>query len=84
MQTYKIEFEKSATKFLSKQEKSTRLRLYKAIYKLPFKGDIKKLQGSNLYRLRVGGVRILYRVDHEIRIVYVDTIDGRGDVYKQI
>lgn len=31
MQTYKIEFEKAAQKFLEKQDKKQRLRLYKAI-----------------------------------------------------
>lgn len=42
MPTYKIIIEKAAQKFLDKQEKDKRIRLYKAIYKLPNGTDIKK------------------------------------------
>jgi mRNA interferase RelE/StbE len=84
MQTYKIELEKAAQKFLDKQNKESRMRLYKAIYKLPDGADIKKLRGCNLYRLRVGNFRILYRVDDKIKVITVDNIDNRGDVYKRL
>lgn len=84
MQTYKIEFKKAAQKFLDKQEKSQRLRLYKAIYKLPSGADIKKLQGHNLYRLRVGNYRILYCIDDDIKIITIENIDSRGDIYKRL
>ncbi len=83
MKTYKIKFEKAAQKFLDKQDKNQRLRLYKAIYKLPNGTDIKKLIGSNLYRLRVGNYRILYAIDEEIRLINIENIDNRGDVYKR-
>lgn len=84
MPTYKIIIEKAAQKFLDKQEKDKRIRLYKAIYKLPNGTDIKKLKGSNLYRLRVGDCRILYTVDGTIRLIDIENIDNRGDVYKRI
>ncbi|MCM1047540.1 MAG: type II toxin-antitoxin system RelE/ParE family toxin [Clostridiales bacterium] len=85
MPTYKIVFEKEAQKFLDKQEKSKRLRLYKAIYKLPQGTDIKKLKGcGNLYRLRVGDCRILYTVDEVIKLIDIENIDNRGDVYKRL
>lgn len=42
MKTYKVRFEKAAQKFLDKQDKNQRLRLYKAIYRLPDGTDIKK------------------------------------------
>ena len=83
MQTYKVEFEKSALKFIEKQDKAQRIRLYKAIYKLPNGTDIKKLQGHNMYRLRVGTYRILYRIDEVIRVITVENIDNRGDLYKR-
>lgn len=83
MKTYKIKFEKAAQKFLDKQDKNQRLRLYKAIYKLPDGTDIKKLNGHNLYRLRVGNYRILYMIDEEIRLINIENIDNRGDVYKR-
>ena len=83
MKTYRINFEKAAQKFLDKQDKSQRLRLYKAIYKLPDGTDIKKLNGHNSYRLRVGNYRILYIVDEEIHLINIENIDNRGDVYKR-
>lgn len=51
--TYKIEIRPKALKFIEKQDKIQRLRIYKAIYNLP-NGDIKKMAGSKKqYRLRV-------------------------------
>lgn len=84
MQIYKIEFEKAAQKFLNKQDKAQRLRLYKAIYKLPNGTDIKKIKGYNLYRLRVGDYRILYSIDEVVKIITIENIDNRGDVYKRL
>ena len=81
---YKIVFEKEAQKFLNKQDKSMRLRIYKAIYKLPDGTDIKKLKGHNLYRLRGGDCRILYTIDEVIKLIDIENIDNRGDVYKKI
>ena len=83
MQIYKIAFEKAAQKFLEKQDKAQRLRLYKAIYRLPEGTGIKKMQGYDLYRLRVGNYRILYRIDDVVRIITIENIDNRGDVYKR-
>lgn len=83
MQSYKVEFEKTALKFLERQDKTQRIRLYKAIYKLPDGADIKKLQGHNLYRLRVGTYRILYCIDEVIKVITIENIDNRGDVYKR-
>lgn len=84
MPIYKIEFEKAALKFLEKQVKEQRLRLYKAIYKLPEGNSIKKLSGNNLYRLRVGNYRVLYTIDHTIRLINIENIDNRGQVYKRL
>lgn len=52
--TYKIRIRPKALKFIERQDKKQRLRIYKAIYKLPF-GDVKKLTNSNdnEFRLRV-------------------------------
>ena len=83
MPIYEIVFKKKAQKFLASQEKSQRLRLYKAIFKLPNEGDIKKLQGSDMYRLRIGPFRVLYIVDHGIKVINVENIDNRGDIYKK-
>lgn len=84
MPIYEVKFEKAAQKFLEKQSKPQRVRLYKAIYKLPEGTDIKKLKGSDLLRLRVGDYRVLYRIEEEIEIITIENIDNRGDVYKRI
>ena len=83
MTIYKIEFEKAALKFLEKQSKQQRVRLYKAIYKLPEGTDIKKLKGNDLYRLRVGNCRIIYSIKNDLKIINIENIDNRGDIYKR-
>lgn len=51
--TYKIIIRPVAIKFIEKQDKKERLRIYKAIYNLP-NGDVKKMVGGkDEYRLRV-------------------------------
>lgn len=51
--TYKIKIRPKAIKFIEKQNKEQKLRIYKAIYNLP-NGDVKKLVGcKNDYRLRI-------------------------------
>ncbi len=39
---YKIYFRKKAMKFIEKQDANQKLRIYRAIKKLPLSGDIKK------------------------------------------
>ena len=74
-----IRYSKQAIKFLQKQDKPTRLRIDAAINKLPI-GDVKKLQGSIYYRLRVGDFRIIF--DRNGNIIHILKIDSRGDSYK--
>lgn len=48
--------------------------------------DIKSMQGDwkGYYRLRVGNNRVIFRIESqiEIRIMYIESIDNRGDIYK--
>ncbi|OKO96030.1 RelE/StbE replicon stabilization toxin [Geobacillus proteiniphilus] len=49
---------------------------------IPPQGDIKKLKGQDgLYRMRIGTYRVLFRIDHDERIIYIEAIGNRGDVY---
>ena len=34
------------------------------------------------YRLRIGDFRVIFWLDQEARIIYVDYIGPRGDIYK--
>lgn len=81
---YKIIIQKTAEKFLRKQNKKTQERLLETIYKLPDGTDIKKLKGHNLYRLRVGDCRIIYSIDKVVKIITIENIDNRGGVYKNL
>ena len=56
---FQIVYSKKALKFLKKQDIPTRKRIVAAIDRLPAEGDIKKLQGVNGYRLRVGTFRTI-------------------------
>ncbi len=50
---YKIQIRPKALKFIEKQDKIQRIRIYNAIYNLP-NGDVKKMVGcKNEFRLRV-------------------------------
>lgn len=84
MMEYTVTFEKAALKFLRKQDKTTQERLMKAVKQLPNGTDIKRLQGyDNLYRTRVGNIRILYSIKETLKIVNIENIDNRGDIYKR-
>ena len=44
--------------------------------------DTRPLAGSALYRLRVGGWRIIYDRQDAVRIIAIEKIKPRGDAYK--
>lgn len=80
--TYKIKIRPKAFKFIEKQDKVQRIRIYKAIYNLP-NGDVKKLAGcKNEYRLRVGDYRIIYELNQNELVIIVTRADNRGQIYK--
>ncbi len=50
---YEIRIKKKARKFIDKQSRNQKIRIYQAISKLP-QGDVKRIQNTNQkYRLRV-------------------------------
>lgn len=79
---YTKRIDRQAKKFIDKQDKLQRKRIYEAIKQLP-KGDVKKLQRyAELYRLRVGTYRIIFHwIENEIVIDIIDA-NNRGDIYK--
>ena len=80
---YQKVIKKKAKKFIDKQDKIQRERIYKAIENLP-SGDIKILQGyETIYRLRVGEYRIIFEWIENKIIITVTDADNRGDVYKK-
>lgn len=79
---YSILFKKSAEKYLDSIQPNVRKRILFAISKLP-EGDVAKLQGySQRFRLRVGGIRIIFDKFEDKLIILVLEIGSRGDIYK--
>ena len=85
---FRIELSRKAAKFYQKADNVTLKRLNLAFLKLsedPFRHhNIKKLSGEleGSFRLRLGGLLIIYSVDDNRKIVYIEVIGFRGDVYK--
>jgi mRNA interferase RelE/StbE len=86
---YEIELSRKAAKFYQKADTATVRRLNAAFDRLaedPFNhNNIKPLSGElqGSFRLRVGNIRIIYSIDDTIKIVYIEVIGFRGDVYKK-
>lgn len=78
----KIEYSKSAVKYINISDKPTKKRLKEAIEKIPL-GDIKKLKGvEDGYRLRVGDLRVLFTITNDT--IYIENILPRGQAYKRL
>nr|AAA64591.1 ORF2 [Bacillus thuringiensis serovar morrisoni] len=73
-------------KFIAKQEKGIQKRIaegLKGLLKIPPEGDIKSMKGyTELYRLRIGTFRILFEINHDEKVIYIQAIGNRGDIYK--
>ena len=77
----KIEYTKDAVKAIGQMDVKTKRRLKSAIEAIP-RGDIKQLRGVNdLYRLRVGDLRVLFSYPDKDTIL-IEKISPRGDAYK--
>ena len=86
---YEIIFEKQVKKFIEKQDKNLKQRFKQAFLKLvenPYPSnktlDIKKLKGSEEYRLRIGKYRFIYQVKENVLVIVMEKADSRGDIYK--
>jgi mRNA-degrading endonuclease RelE of RelBE toxin-antitoxin system len=81
----KINLKKQPEKYLKAVDANTRTKLEKAIYGLTeLEGDIVKIDGTDLYRLKIHHYRIAFRVDRKAKIIDVEMIGARGDFYKHI
>jgi len=85
--SYSLVIEKAADKYLRKLSLTERSRLVKSIMQLSENPDmpslhIRKLKQSPYWRLRVGGFRIIFDRQDEVRIIRILKVGPRGDVYK--
>ncbi len=83
---WKIRFERRAEKAIAAMHPQMRRRVAAALDDLaadPYEAvNVKAMVGNDQFRLRVGGFRIIYRLERNLLIVVVIDVGPRGDVYK--
>jgi len=82
---YKVLLKKSAEKYLNKLSGKIYLSVRSKIEELkinPHPGDAISLKGyPDTYRIRLGGIRIIYEVHHSELIILIISIGSRGQRY---
>jgi mRNA interferase RelE/StbE len=85
MDSYRVEFTRSAEKDLRKIDKSRVPAIYDEIERLaaePRPYGVKKLAGADrTYRIRVGDYRVVYEIEDNVLLVLVIRVAHRKDVY---
>ena len=83
---FRIEWKKSTRKDLRKLPASVVDRIVGAVEDLaenPFPHGVEKLAGSeHAYRIRLGDYRIVYEVVAELKLIEVQRVRHRKDVYR--
>ncbi len=87
---YNIIIHKKATKFLNTRNSAEKTIIKTKLEFLkedPFghaQLDIKKMMGyENVFRLRIGKIRIIYQVLNDELLILVISAGARGDIYKK-
>jgi mRNA interferase RelE/StbE len=78
----RVVFTSSARKSLRRLPADRRSQI-EAVARSAERGDVRKLAGSDLLRLRVGDYRVLFAIDTAEQVLWVELIRTRGDVYKR-
>ena len=83
---FRIEWKKSTRKDLRKLPSATVDKIIEAVEGLaenPFPHGVEKLSGSeHAYRIRLGDYRIVYEVVAESKLVEIQRVRHRKDVYR--
>ncbi len=85
--SYAIKIKREAKHKLASLSAADRLRITEKVMDLGCNPndpalDAKPLTGSRLWRLRVGGWRVIYDRQDDLRIIAILKIKPRGDAYK--
>jgi len=84
---YRLRLSKQAVKFLNKLNDPLLINLKNKLRTLVHYPDcsldIKVMKGEykGYFRIRVGGIRIIFYPDDKSKIIYIDAINFRGDIY---
>ena len=79
---YNIEWKEHALQNIEKLENSIAKRILKKVEELsenPFSKDIKRLQGSEDFRLRVGDYRVIFFIEQNI--IHILKVGHRKNIY---
>lgn len=83
--SYSVEFVRSATRELEGLDDTVLERVFRRVERLtqdPRPPGCKKLRGAHdLWRIRIGDYRVVYRIDDAQRLVEIRAIGHRRDVY---
>ncbi|TYS40758.1 type II toxin-antitoxin system RelE family toxin [Bacillus infantis] len=88
MARYTIKLSKPAAKYYQKLPPKLKSKVKEVInqlgenpYAIP---NVKPLEGSNHddYRIRIGSLRLLYRIQNDRLIIIILDLGPRGDIYK--
>ncbi len=85
MASYEVHFRKSVIKDLDPIPKRDVQRIVEAISALadnPRPPQVRKLTGSERYRLRCGVYRVLYEIQDDVLVVCVVKVAHRKDAYR--
>lgn len=85
--SYTVKIKRQARRKLKNLGRRDRLRIVDAIMYLGVNPDeaaldTKQLKGSHLWRMRIGGWRIIFDRRDTLRIIQIEKIKPRGDAYK--
>lgn len=81
---FQIEWKEKAIENLEKLEPALSQRIFKKVEELssdPFSKDIKRLKGSDYFRLRVGDYRIIFSVERNLIIIL--KVGHRKNIYER-
>jgi len=88
-----IKYHRNAKKFLENLDERIRSNIQKRLEELetsleegviPFRTqDIRRLKGKwkGFLRMRIGDIRIIFRVDYSSRVIWIYNIHYRGKIY---
>jgi mRNA interferase RelE/StbE len=83
---YQIIYRKTAVKALLKMPPRVAEQFKEAFEQMAMNDedglDIKKLEGREGFRLRIGGYRAIYRKLNDVLMIEVLKVGSRGDIYK--
>ena len=83
---FTVKLNSESSKSFSTFSKNDKTQISKKLIQLennPYK-DAKKLKDRELWRIRVGDIRIIYKIDKGVLLVLVIRIGLRKDIYKHL